>query len=229
MKQNKSLSTLLPLLSLLLGQYCLQLRRILYIKAVDETGLLVSGTALEWEIYLLSAVVLLLFAAASRKQEGKILTGSVTALGQLIGAAGIGWTALRYPGEMPGLLGNLWRILGIVSALCLIWSSVCTFRGKTPQFLVRLAPCLFWLTHLVDNYRGWSGAPQLQSYLFSLLATMAMTLFTYYTAAEAVGLGRPRRRCYAVLAAGYFCAAAALPGKNQLLYLLSALWALFSL
>ena len=213
------LKEFLPLSALLLGQYCLQLRRTLYMKAVDATGLLVSGTTLEWEIYLLSAAVLLLFAAASRKQEGKILTGSVTALGQLVGAVGIGWTALRYPGE----------ILGIVSALCLIWSAFCSFRGKAPQFLVLLAPCLFWLVHLVDNYRGWSGAPQLQSYLFALLGTMTMTLFSYYTAAGAVGLGKPRRLKFTALAAGYLCAAAAMPGKNQFLYLLSALWALSSL
>lgn len=229
MKQNKALSTLLPLLSLLPGAYCLQLRRILYRKAVDETGLLVSGTALEWGIYLLSAAALLLFAAASRNQEGNIQKGSVPALGQLLGAIGIGWTALRYPGEMPGLLGNLWKILGIVSAVCLIWWSVCTFRGKSPQFPVPLAPCLFWLTHMVDNYRGWSGQPQLQSYLFALLATMSMTLFSYYLSAEAVGVKKPRRKKFAALAAGYLCTAAALPGKNQMMYLLCALWALFSL
>ena len=229
MKQNKSLSALLPLLSLLLGSYCLRMRRILYAKAVDETGLLVSGTALEWKIYLMSILALVLFAAASRRQEGKILTGSVTALGQLVGAAGIGWTVLTFPGEMPGLLGNLWKILGIFSALSLIWSALCAFRGETPPFLVLLTPCLFWLTHMVDNYRGWSGAPQLQSYLFALLGTMTMALFSYYTAAGAVGLGKPRRLKFTALAAGYLCAAAAMPGKNQILYLLSALWALFSL
>ena len=229
MKQNKSLSTLLPLLPLLLGQYCLQLRRILYMKAVDETGLLVSGTALEWEIYLLSILSLGLFAAASRKQEGKILTRSVTALGQLVGAVGIGCTVLRYPGEMPGLVGNLWKVLGIASALCLIWSAYCTKNGKTPHFLILLIPCLFWLIHMVDNYRGWSGQPQLQSYLFALLGTMAMALFTYETAASAVELGKPGWKKFAALAAGYLCTAAALPGKNQLLYLLCALWALFSL
>ena len=54
-------------------------------------------------------------------------------------------------------------------------------------------------------------------------------LFTYYTAGSAVGMGKPRLRVFAALAAGYFCIAAALPGKGQLLYLLSALWALLSL
>lgn len=229
MKQRKPLSTLLPLLSLLLGQFCLNLRRILYSKAVDDTGLLVSGTALEWEIYLLTATVLLLLAAASRKSEEKNQTDSVRALGQLLGAAGIGWTALTFPGEMPGVLGYLWKILGIVSALCLIWQAVCTFRKSKPPLPVLLTPCLFWLVHMVDNYRGWSGAPQLQSYLFALLGTIAMTLFTYYTAAGAVGLEKPRLLKFSALAAGYLCAAAALPGNHQSLYLLSALWALFSL
>ena len=40
------LKEFLPLSALLLGQYCLQLRRTLYMKAVDATGLLVSGTTL---------------------------------------------------------------------------------------------------------------------------------------------------------------------------------------
>ena len=221
----------LPSGALALGLACYYLRRILYSMYVDETGLLKTGTALEWGIYALTALSLLLFAMAARKPAEMELTpnSASAAVGQCIGGLGLGWTALRYPGEMSGLLGNLWRILGIASAFCLIWSAWCTFRRKNAPFLLSLVPCLFWLTHLIDNYRGWSGQPQLQSYLFALLATMAMTLFTYYTAAGAVGLGKPRRLKFTALAAGYLCAAAAMPGKNQILYLLSALWALSSL
>lgn len=219
---------LLPLAALIMGVACLIGRQVLYRTAVDATGLLKAGTPLEWGTYALSILALVLFAVGARRQEGKILPVSVTALGQLIGSFGLGWTALQYSGEMSGLLGNLWKVLGIVSALCLIWSAFCTYQKKTPHFLVQLVPCLFWLVHLVDNYRGWSGTPQLQSYLFALLGTMAMTLFTYYTA-DTIGLGKPRRKVFAALAAGYFCTAAALPGKNMLLYLLCALWALSSL
>ena len=224
-KQQK----LLSLSALIMGLACLLGRRVLYATSVDGTGLLTAGTALEWGTYLLSALALVLFAAASRRAEET--PDSVTALGQLIGAVGIGWTALRYPGEMPGLLGNLWKILGILSALCLICTAYCTKNGKAPNFLFLLPPCLFWLTHLVDNYRGWSGQPQLQSYLFSLLATMAMALFTYYTAADSVGLGKPRIRCFSALSAGFLCLAAMLPGpeKNQLLFFTSALWAVSDL
>ena len=226
MKQRK----LLPLAALVMGLACQIGRWTLYRTAVDATGLLTAGTPLEWGSYALSVLAIGLFAAAVGKMgETEVSSEPILAgLGQLIGGLGLGWTALRYPGEMPGLLGILWKILGITAAICLLWSSLQTVQKKTPHFLVLLAPCLFWLVHLIDNYRGWSGQPQLQSYLFSLLATMAMALFTYYTAADSVGLGKPRLRVFAGLSAGYLCLAAMLPGpeKTQLLFFTSALWAI---
>ena len=226
MKQRK----LLPLAALVMGLACQIGRWTLYRTAVDATGLLTAGTPLEWGSYALSVLAIGLFAAAVGKMgETEVSSEPILAgLGQLIGGLGLGWTALRYPGEMPGLLGILWKILGIVSALCLLWSALQTFQKKTPHFLALLVPCLFWLTHLIDNYRGWSGQPQLQSYLFALLGTMAMALFTYYTAAEAAQMGKPRLRVFAGLSAGYLCLAAMLPGpeKTQLLFFTSALWAI---
>ena len=222
----------LPAGTLALGLACYYLRRILYSVYVDGTGLLKTGTALEWGIYALTALSVLLFAMAARKPAEIDLTpnSASAAVGQCIGGLGLGWTALRYPGEMPGMLGNLWRILGIASALCLIWSAWCTFRRKNTPFLFSLAPCLFWLTHLIDNYRGWSGQPQLQSYLFALLATMSMVLFTYHTAGEAVDMGKPRMRCFSALSAGFACLAAILgPDKTQPLWLSCAIWAVTSL
>ena len=229
MKQRK----LLPLAALVMGLACQIGRWTLYRTAVDATGLLTAGTPLEWGSYALSVLAIGLFAAAVGKMgETEVSSEPILAgLGQLIGGLGLGWTALRYPGEMPGLLGILWKILGIAAAICLLWSALQTFQKKTPQFLALLAPCLFWLVHLIDNYRGWSGQPQLQSYLFALLSTMAMALFTYYTAADSVGLGKPRIRCFSALSAGFLCLAAMLPGpeKTQLLFFTSALWAVSDL
>lgn len=229
MKQRK----LLPLAALVMGLACQIGRWTLYRTAVDATGLLTAGTPLEWGSYALSVLAIGLFAAAAGKlRETEVSSEPILAgLGQLIGGLGLGWTAVRYSGEMPGLLGILWKILGIVSALCLLWSALQTFQKKTPHFLALLVPCLFWLTHLIDNYRGWSGQPQLQSYLFALLSTMAMALFTYYTAAEAAQMGKPRLRVFAGLSAGYLCLAAMLPGpeKTRILFFTSALWALCSL
>lgn len=229
MKQRK----LLPLAALVMGLACQIGRWTLYRTAVDATGLLTAGTPLEWGSYALSVLAIGLFAAAAGKlRETEVSSEPILAgLGQLIGGLGLGWTAVRYSGEMPGLLGILWKILGIAAAICLLWSALQTVQKKTPHFLVLLMPCLFWLVHLIDNYRGWSGQPQLQSYLFSLLSTMAMALFTYYTAAEATQMGKPRLRVFAGLSAGYLCLAAMLPGpeKTQILLMSSALWAVSDL
>ena len=229
MKQRK----LLPLAALVMGLACQIGRWTLYRTAVDATGLLTAGTPLEWGSYALSVLAIGLFAAAAGKLRETEVSSSpiLAALGQLIGGLGLGWTALRYPGEMPGLFGIAWKILGIAASICLLWSALQTVQKKTPHFLALLAPCLFWLVHLIDNYRGWSGQPQLQSYLFALLSTMAMALFTYYTAAEAAQMGKPRLRVFAGLSAGYLCLAAMLPGpeKTQLLFFTSALWALSDL
>ena len=229
MKQRK----LLPLAALVMGLACQIGRWTLYRTAVDATGLLTAGTPLEWGSYALSVLSIGLFAAAAGKlrEPNAVASPTFAALGQLIGGLGLGWTALRYPGEMPGLFGIAWKILGIAASICLLWSALQTVQKKTPQFLALLAPCLFWLVHLIDNYRGWSGQPQLQSYLFSLLATMAMALFTYYTAGSAAQMGKPRLRVFAGLSAGYLCLAAMLPGpeKTRILFFTSALWAVSDL
>ena len=228
MKQRK----LLPLAALVMGLACQIGRWTLYRTAVDATGLLTAGTPLEWGSYALSVLAIGLFAAAAGKLgETEVSSEPIlAALGQLIGGLGLGWTALRYPGEMPGLFGIAWKILGIAASICLLWSALQTVQKKTPQFLALLAPCLFWLVHLIDNYRGWSGQPQLQSYLFALLATISMVLFTYHTAGETVDMGKPRMRCFSALSAGFLCLAAILgPDKTQPLWLSCAIWAVTSL
>lgn len=224
MKQEK---TLYPA-ALGLGLILMCLRGLLYRLYVDGTGLLEPGTAMEWGVYLLTAAALAMFAMAARKQTQTVCVPKFTALGQIVGALGLGVTALCFSGEMPGVLGFLWRVLGAASAVCLVWAAVCTRQGCNAGFVPQLAVCLFWVVHLLDNYRGWSGHPQLQSYVFPLLASMAVTLLSYYTAAESVGLGKPRMKKFCALAGGCLCLAAVLPGsaKTEILYFTTGLWAL---
>ena len=221
----------LPLFAFLLGLCCACLRWALYRGALDDAGLLKTGTPLEWGVYALSAGSLLFFAAAAKKPGMYARRPGITTLGRLAGAVGIGWTAVGYPPEMAGVLGIAWKLSGMLAAACLLWTAFCGWQRRSPHFLTQLAPCLFWLVHMLDRYRGWSGEPQLQNYLFDLLGAMAITLYAYHTAAFSVDLGKPRAREFTALAAGFLCTAAALPGpsKTAPLYLLCALWALTGL
>ena len=223
-KQEK---TLYPA-ALGLGLILMCLRGLLYRLHVDGTGLLEPGTPLEWGVYLLTAAALAIFALAARKQGETVCAPKIAALGQILGALGLGITAACFSGEMGGALGTLWRVLGIAAAACLLWAAVCTMQRRNAGFFPQLVPCLFWVVHLLDNYRGWSGHPQLQSYVFPMLASMAATLLSYYTAAQTVGLGKPRTKKFCALAGGCLCLAAVLPGsaKTEILYFTTGLWAL---
>ena len=216
----------IPLLPLLSGLVCAGLRWLLFRNHTDALGLLETGTLVETGIFLLTGLCLVLFALAARRgwEAGE---NKLAAPGQMLGGLGIFLTALTHSGQMAGPVGTLWKILGLAAGICLIVQGVCTLKKRKVPFLLPLAVCVFFLLHLIDNYRGWSSQPQLQKYLFDLLGILPLTFFSYCDAARKVSLGKPKTRIFSGLCAVYFCLAA-IPGspKFTVLYALCALWAL---
>lgn len=215
----------IPLLALLSGLVCAGLRWLLFRNHTDALGLLETGTLVETGIFLLTGLCLVLFALAARR--GWAGENKLAAPGQMLGGLGIFLTALTHSGQMAGPVGTLWKILGLVAGICLIVQGVCVARKRPASFLLPLAVCVFFLLHLIDNYRGWSSQPQLQKYLFDLLGILSLTFFSYCDAARKVSLGKPKTRIFSGLCAVYFCLAA-IPGTPEftVLYALCALWAL---
>lgn len=215
----------IPLLPLLSGLVCAGLRWLLFRNHTDALGLLETGTLVETGIFLLTGLCLVLFALAARR--GWAGENKLAAPGQMLGGLGIFLTALTHSGQMAGPVGTLWKILGLVAGICLIVQGVCVARKRPASFLLPLAVCVFFLLHLIDNYRGWSSQPQLQKYLFDLLASLSLTFFSYCDAARKVSLGKPKTWIFSGFCAVYFCLAA-IPGspKFTVLYALCALWAL---
>lgn len=215
----------IPLLALLSGLVCAGLRWLLFRNHTDARGLLETGTLVETGIFLLTGLCLVLFALAARR--GWAGENKLAAPGQMLGGLGIFLTALGSSGQMAGPVGTLWKIMGLVAGICLIVQGVCTLKKRKVPFLLPLAVCVFFLLHLIDNYRGWSSQPQLQKYLFDLLGILSLTFFSYCDAARRVSLGKPRTRIFSGLCAVYFCLAA-IPGTPEftVLYALCALWAL---
>lgn len=216
----------IPLLPLLSGLVCAGLRWLLFRNHTDALGLLETGTLVETGVFLLTGLCLVLFALAARR-GWKAGENKLAAPGQVLGGLGIFLTALGNSGQMAGPVGTLWKILGLVAGICLIVQGVCTLKKRKVPFLLPLAVCVFFLLHLIDNYRGWSSQPQLQKYLFDLLGILSLTFFSYCDAARKASLGKPKTRIFSGLCAVYFCLAA-IPGTPEftVLYALCALWAL---
>ena len=57
--------------------------------------------------------------------------------------------------------------------------------------------------HIVNHYQTWSGNPQLQDDLYTVLGTMAVLFFSFYTTSFDVDLGKRRLHLFMGLAAVY--------------------------
>ena len=219
----------LPLLALFLGLVCALARWTLFRSHTDALGLLETGTLPETGIFLLTGVCLAVFALAARR-GWEMSETKLAAPGQLLGGLGIFLAALTSSGQMTGPVAALWKIVGLIAGVCLMLQGVCALTKRKAPFLLPLLPCVFFLLPLIDNYRGWSSQPQLQKYLFDLLAILSLAFFSYCNAAREVSLGKPKTRIFSGLCAVYFCLAA-IPGNPAftILYALCALWALTNL
>lgn len=233
--KNLLKSKCLPAVILLLGVVGFLLRLGLYAVGTDQKGLLPGWHPLEIVLWAVTAGAIALVIAAGRNAKGSnhyrdnfgpSLPG---ALGNILMAAGILLTVLLNQPKMPKLLGGLWKLLGFVSAPCLVAAAFARVQGKRPFFLLHIAACLFLVFHIVNHYQAWSGNPQLLDYLFSLLGTMALMFFGFYTAAFAVGSGSRRMLLGMGLAAVYLCAVSLSSGEYPFLYLGGIVWVLTNL
>lgn len=224
----------LPALVAVLGAVGLVLRLELYASAVDGKDLLVPGHPLELLVLGLSALVMALIVITvwplygSLRYSDNFPASKIAAAGSAAAALGIVLTVLTAKGE-PGRLFQVWKILGLVAGICLALAAYCRLVGKRPVFFLHGGVTVFLLSHLICNYQSWSINPQLQDYIFSLFASVAVMVFSYYHTAFDVGSGKRRTMLAAGLAAGYFSLVALSGSDAPLLYGGCAIWALTDL
>ena len=233
MKRNTG-SALLPVLMLILGAAAFALRSALYAVAVDVKGLLLRGHPLEIGLTALTVAAMLLAALVAWKEEksgfdAKPLGNCLAALGNAAAGAGILVTVLTAESLAAGYLADTWQILGYAAPACLLLAGITRMLGKRPFFLLYVAACLFFLVHIVTRYQLWSANPQMQDYVFALLAAMALMFFGFYEASQEAGCGNSRMKLGMGLAAIYLCLAELARSSCPALYLGGILWVLTEL
>lgn len=205
------------------------LRRALYIHAVDAKGLLVRNHPLAlllWAVVALGGALILL---SVRKLDGSNVYeknfGREVPSGYLLMAAVIGCMVLLNRFDGMARFAQLLRILGGITVPALVWGGICRYRGKKPFFLIHGVLTVFLLLLLISRYQTWSGNPQLQDYVFDLLALAALVLFGYQTTAFEADRGSRRLQLAAGLLAILLCGAAL--GRTDMtgLYAAGMVWA----
>lgn len=188
------------------------LRRALYIHAVDAKGLLVRNHPLAlllWAVVVLGGALILL---SVRKLDGSNVYErnfeKCAPSGYVLLAAVIGWMVLMDRFSGMARFAQPLQVLGGLCVPALIWGGICRFRGRRPFFLIHGALTVFLLLLLISRYQAWSGNPQLQDYVFDLLALVALTLFSYQTTAFEADRGNRRLHLATGLLAVLLCGAA---------------------
>lgn len=225
----------LPAVTAGLGGIALVLRRLTYLFAVDEKGLLIAHHPLLIALWGLTAIALVYILLNVRRLDGSndyadnFRASTPSAVGHVLAASGLAVTVLFNRPFMDGYLGTAWTALGYASPVCLLLAGFARMGGRKPCFLLYLVPSLFLVIHIIDHYQVWCGNPQIQDYIFTLFGTMALMLFAFYNAAFSVGLGKRRMQMGTGLAAAFLCMAELAVSRYPYLYLGGIVWALTSL
>ncbi len=221
----------IPLAAVLLGAAALGLRFSLYRSATDATGRLMVGTLPGMALDLLTLGVIFAVTAAALVQKGSneyaanFSPSRAAFLGHMVLAAGLLATVLGNDPRMPGYLGSAWTLLGLCSAVCLVWTGLFRLKGRQGPFFGHMVPGLFLTVHMINHYQLWCSNPQFQDFGFALFATVCMVLLSYYQAAFDADMGSRRKLLVSGTLAVYLCLAELAVSSYPWLYAGGAVWA----
>lgn len=210
----------LPWVVLGLGCAAGALRFLLYRTGVDEKGLLISHNPLEYVLWGLTAVTLVLALVFTGKEPRQTRDEQLEALGQFMAAVGIAITAAGGFRAGAGVLDLVHMVLGLAATMALLFGAILRWQSKPEPIFCAAVSCLFFALHLVCRYRGWSAHPQVQDYFFPLMGAICAMFFSYLRCES----GKLKLRRVIGLAGAFCCISAICKTMDPALYLGAGLW-----
>lgn len=205
----------------LLGLAAMALRRGMYTLYTDVQGLLIPGNPLA---LLLPAVTLLAMVLLSLAREPELQAAPrLSAYSNWILALGLLLPQQRAACVAP-LLWGIFQLTRYLSCAALVILGFFRARGKKDSLCLNALVCIGFIARLVASYQVWSRMPQMQNYVFSLLAVILLAAFAYQQAAKEVCLGSPLWRLRFGLWGTFACLSASVGATDQPFYLFAALW-----
>ena len=217
----------LPVLGL--GGIGMVLRRLMYSLTVDEKNLLPAKHPLQTVLWVvtLAAVVWILVGIRNQKRSGQYrknfrasIPGAVSSAAL---AVGILVTVLEGGLARTGM-ERMRDLLGLVASAALLGTAYCRWKGSRPFFPAHGVVCVYFAIFMVSSYQGWSSNPQIQDYVFSLLASIGLMLFSYHQACFDVDAGNCRMQLGLGLLTAFCCFVALSGTQSPILYLTGGIW-----
>lgn len=219
----------LPVVFAILAFLGFLLRWLVYLTAVDAKNLIISGHPMVIILWILTAAALILTALLSRNAKPIPPASALSFLGHGLLGVAIAITALLSASPMGGILGLIWKILGLASAPCLLLAGWQRMSVRRPFFALYAPASLFFATHVLTHYQIWCSNPQFTDYAFALLACVALSSHCYHRAASCVEKGHIQMLKFTALAAIFLCGTEMAQSLHPWLYLGGAVFCLTDL
>ena len=219
----------IPLLVLFGGVLGFLLRLWLFVTGVDSKGLIRSDHPANSLVFLLTAAVLLGLYLCLRPLTGiptyrRLFKHSVlSAIGCWVAATGIlasNFCELFMAHNNISLLSFAFGVLAVASLAIL---GIFRLRGARPNTCLHGCVAVYFMIHLISQYRNWSAEPELQVYVFQLLASVFLMLGAYHRTTLDACCGSRRWYVFFNYGALFFCLLA-LCSSQWLFYLTMAIW-----
>ncbi len=197
----------------------------------DKKGLYVTNPPVMFAVLLLAVLLMLvlLLALLDAKNtfaySGLFPASTVAAAGCFIAAVGIFATdifeLITADGDPIILFSSL---IGFVAAGCFAFLGYTRKKGIRPHPIFHTCIAVYFILHLISQYRTWSAETQLQVYLLPLLASVFLMLSLYYHTTLDAGHNNWRYYVFHNCCAQFFCCMALCSG-NRVFYACLAAYA----
>lgn len=199
----------------ILGIVAMLVRGMMYSYCIDDRGLLMTGRpeVIYLAVLTLAAVVLCFLIQEPEK------TRPSHAIPYTWFATAMLWPqSVSSAGAMKHLL-IVSQAAGAVLAAATVYFAI---QKKKPVFGLSAGLCVCMILRLVASYQVWSRDPQIQDYIFALLACLCLTAFFYQQTALEAGLGSKIWRLRFAFLGGYLCFAASVDTELNCFYTYAA-------
>ena len=201
----------------ILGLLAALSRNGLYQAGMDERGLLTPGRPEVIYLAVLTLAAVVLCFLNKEPEESRFRAGD-----SYIWFA----AALLWPQSLPDTAASTMRLLFALSryigALLAAALAYFAYRKKKPVFGLSAGLCICFILRLVASYQVWSRDPQIQDYIFALLACLCLTAFFYQQTALEAGLGSKIWRLRFAFLGCYLCFAASVDTEVNCFYTYAA-------
>lgn len=219
-------ASIVPLFTVSTGVLGMIFRFWLNTSGTDKEGLVIRSHPSVALMFITTAITLLVLAACAvgvDKTPRPLPRSIAGAVGCFIGGVGIFATDLMELSASDDIVGTISFLFGILAALCLIYMGLCRMKGTEGHLLAHVALTLYFMIHLVLQYRQWSSTPQLQDYFFPLLGSVFLMLCCYHRACKDMGQSSEGRFLFFNQAA-LFCCFLSMSGSAWIFYAAMAMW-----